>query len=129
LVYAGVGGAFSYQVANVVDVAALVPASAWYIWRYYTPRRADQIVSGIEPSDAGLHKWWKNLSDGTRGNIYLAALIVVIFTLTNASSCSVRGTACYRALNYHRFGDIPDFDSLPDAGAQRSDEQFKKAVR
>jgi hypothetical protein len=112
-----------------VAVAALVPASAWYIWRYYTPRRDGQLADGVEPRDGGLRKWWKSLSDGTRGNIYLAALIVVIFTLTNVNSCSVRGTACYRALNYSGSHDIPDFDSLPDAGTQRSDEQFKKAVR
>jgi hypothetical protein len=116
------------EMQNVITVAALVPAVAWYIWRYM-PRRAGQLADGVEPSDGGLRKWWKNLSDGTRGNIYLTALIVVIVTLTNASNCSVRGTACYRALNYPRFDDIPDFDSLPDAGAQRSDEQFKKAVR
>jgi hypothetical protein len=123
LIYAGVGGAFSDQVATVIDVAALVPAFAWYIWRYYTPRRADQIARGVQPSDGGLQKWWRNLSDGTRVNIYLAASIVVIFTLTHAANCSVRGTACYRAVNYNA---VPDFDSLPNAD---TGERIKNAVR
>src|ERR1700722_19569121 len=85
LVYAGSGRPFTPQAANVITVAALAVVAAWYSWQY-APRRAGQHAVGVERSAGGLRKWWKNdLSDMARGNIYLAALIVAIFTLTNAS--------------------------------------------
>jgi hypothetical protein len=70
LVYVGSGRAFTPQAANVITVAALIVAFAWYIWRYM-PRRAGQLANEVEPSHGGLRKWWKSLSDMTRGNIYL----------------------------------------------------------
>jgi hypothetical protein len=58
LVYAGVGGAaFTHQAADVITVAALVPAFAWYIWRHMRGR-ADQLANGVERSDGAMTIRW-----------------------------------------------------------------------
>ena len=74
-------------------------------------------------SARSLREWWKNdLGDLARGNIYLAALIVLVVSLNNAIDCGVRGKACFLVLNYQSSDAIPDFDSLPDMSeARRSD--------
>jgi membrane protein implicated in regulation of membrane protease activity len=52
LVYAGSGRPFTPQAANVITVAALAAAGAWYFWRY-VPRRAGQLADAVEHSEGG----------------------------------------------------------------------------
>jgi hypothetical protein len=61
LIYAGVGAVFTREAAYVIDGIALIPAFAWYVWRYM-PRGAGQLADGIEPGDrARTIRWGRGL--------------------------------------------------------------------